>query len=309
MKCLFIVIAIFTLPLAVQCQQVGIGTLQPAAGSILDISDTAHGVVLPRMGTAARLRLPDTKGMVVFDTVAQAYFFNDGRGWTNLPPRATNVGDMLFWNGTKWTAVAAGLGGQVLTLSTGTHVPVWKGATTDTLFIDPRDQQQYSIKQFGTQIWMTQNLNYNRGITYSWCYEYSAGNCSTYGRLYDYYGALQAVPPGWHLPSEAEWDTLVNFLGGAGTAGGAMKSTSPLWEAPNAGATNSSGFNALPGGWYYQFSVTGLFNFINRNAFFWTSATPDVSSGWARLLTSGSTSVQRVNQPWQDGLSVRCVKD
>jgi|GEM_PF-4373568 len=289
-------------------QQVGIGTQQPAPGSVLDISDTARGVVLPRMGTAARLRLPDTKGMVVFDTVALSYFFNDGSGWTNLPPRANNVGDMLFWNGTKWTAVAAGLGGQVLTLSTGTHIPAWKGPTTDTVFTDPRDQQQYRIKQFGTQVWMTQNLNYG-SVSYSWCYENNGSNCDTYGRLYDYFGALQAVPPGWHLPSDAEWDTLVNYLGGTAIAGGTMKSTSALWEAPNTGATNSSGFNALPGGWFYHFSITGLFNFINRHAFFWSSTMPDPGAGWARLLTTNSTAVQRLYEPFQDGLAVRCIKD
>jgi hypothetical protein len=135
MRCFICLALIILFPLlGLKGQQVGIGTNQPVPGSILDISDTARGVVLPRMATSARLRLPNTKGMIVFDTTAAAYYFNDGTGWTNLPPKGNSAGDMLYWNGDKWACVSSGLGGQVLTLSNGSHIPSWKGPTTDTMF-------------------------------------------------------------------------------------------------------------------------------------------------------------------------------
>jgi len=303
-------IAMTFLPGVFWGQQVGIGTQNPLPGSILDISDTARGVVLPRVSTAARLRLPNHKGMVVFDSTAAGYFFNDGNGWVNLPPRGQGIGDLLYWNGNSWTAVQAGLGGQVLTLSTGSHIPTWSGPTTDTLFTDPRDHQTYRIAQLGSQIWMTQNLNYSP-VTFSWCYNFSTTNCNEYGRLYDHYGALEAVPPGWHLPSDAEWDTLVSFLGGAAVAGGAMKSLSH-WNAPNTGATNSSGFNALGAGWYYHFGLgQGIFNSLGNEANFYSSTLGGLynDTPWIRRLSKNSAAIERTSWAPQDGMSVRCVKN
>jgi len=307
---IFYFIALLLLPMLSTSQQVGIGTQNPVAGSILEISDTARGVVLPRMATSARMRLPNIKGMIVFDSTAATYFFNDGNGWTNLPPKGQNAGDLLYWNGEKWMAVPAGLGGQVLTLSTGSHIPVWSGPTTDTIFTDPRDNQQYRIAQFGKQIWMAQNLNYSP-VTWSWCYDNNTNNCGMYGKLYDYYGALSAVPPGWHLPTDAEWDTLVNFLGGPSVAGGAMKSLSS-WNAPNTGATNSSGFNVLAGGWYYHYGLgQGIFTSLGNEAFFYSSTLGGVylDTPWIRKLSRNSAAVERTGWPFQDGMSVRCIKN
>ncbi len=310
MQIIIFFVAMLFLPAICVSQQIGIGTQNPVPGSILDITDTARGVVLPRMSATARLRLSNTKGMVVFDSTAGAYFFNDGIGWVNLPPKGQGAGDLLYWNGNSWVAVQAGLGGQVLTLSTGSHIPTWSGPTTDTMFTDPRDNQSYRIAQLGSQIWMTQNLNYSP-VTFSWCYDANSTNCNTYGRLYDYYGALGAVPPGWHLPSDAEWDTLVNFLGGAAIAGGAMKSLSQ-WNAPNTGATNSSGFNALAAGWYYHFGLgQGIFNSLGNEAFFYSATLggPYNDTPWIRKLSRNSAAVERTGWPPQDGMSVRCVKN
>lgn len=298
------------LPVVSLSQQVGIGTEHPHPFSILDISDTSRGVVLPRMTTAARLRLPDAKGMVVFDSTEATYYFNDGGGWTNLPPKGQHTGDLLYWNGKKWTAVEAGLGGQVLTLSSGSHIPVWSGPTTDTMFTDPRDNQQYRIAQFGQQVWMTQNLNYSP-VSFSWCYDNSNTNCNQYGRLYDYYGALEAVPPGWHLPTDAEWDTLVNFLGGADVAGGAMKALT-TWNFPNTGATNSSGFHALASGFYYRFSLSqGIFTSLGNEAFFYSSTLGGtyLDTPWIRKLSRNTAAVERTGWSMQDGMSVRCIKN
>jgi len=92
------------------------------------------------------------------------------------------------------------------------------------------------------------NLNY---ITTSggWCYNDNTDSCAVYGRLYDWNTAMAVAPHGWHLPSEAEWYTLVDYLGGNEVAGGKMKEAGTAhWFGPNTGADNINGFTGLPGG-------------------------------------------------------------
>jgi uncharacterized protein (TIGR02145 family) len=127
-------------------------------------------------------------------------------------------------------------------------------------FIDSRDGKKYKTVCIGNQVWMAENLNYEPagGL----CYDELAENCGIYGRMYTWNevmngsaasnsnpsGVRGICPTGWHVPSAAEWEQLFTFLGGYSVAGGELKSTSNLWGSPNTGATNSSGFNALPGG-------------------------------------------------------------
>jgi len=134
-------------------------------------------------------------------------------------------------------------------------------------FTDPRDGQVYPYKKIGTQVWMTKNLNY--AAAGSLCYDNSPANCNIYGRLYDWNTAQTVAPPGWHLPSEAEWTILLNYLGGNLVAGGKMKTTTG-WNSPNEGATNSSGFSALPAGYYDSRPGMGFKEILNYSAF-WSS--------------------------------------
>jgi uncharacterized protein (TIGR02145 family) len=164
---------------------------------------------------------------------------------------------------------------------------------------------------------VTHNGPYLPGKAYCW-YNNDTVNRDTYGGLYNWAAAMNGAssssanpsgvqgvcPDGWHLPSDAEWTELTDYLGGAGVAGGKMKEAGTAhWFSPNTGATNSSGFNALPGG--------GTFDEVGRVAFFWT-ATEDVVSGpWSRGLFNNSADVSQYNfSEWQmAGFSVRCVKD
>jgi uncharacterized protein (TIGR02145 family) len=95
--------------------------------------------------------------------------------------------------------------------------------TGQTTFTDPRDGQTYNIVQIGNQTWFAENLNYATGN--SWCYDNNDSNCNIYGRLYDWQTALTACPSGWHLPSDAEWTVLTDYLGGDTVAGLKMKNT------------------------------------------------------------------------------------
>ncbi len=125
---------------------------------------------------------------------------------------------------------------------------------------DTRDGKKYKTVCIGDQQWMAENLNYVSPD--SKCWEDSAEICDVFGRLYTHAEAMAGAtttndnpsgvkgicPDGWHLPSLSEWEELADNLGGIEAAGGELKAMSELWKSPNVGATNSTGFSALPGG-------------------------------------------------------------
>ena len=181
----------------------------------------------------------------------------------------------------------------------------------------------------GNQIWMNKNLNvsrYRNGdiiaevtdqsqweslSTGAWCYyENNSANGPVYGKLYNWYAVNDPrglAPQGWHLPSDAEWTTLTNSLGGLNFAGGKMKlSGIQYWQSPNTNATNSSGFMGLPGG---DRASSGTFYNIGLNAYWWSSSEFSPSYAWYRVLYYNDGAVVRINFFKKSGLSVRCVKD
>ncbi len=177
----------------------------------------------------------------------------------------------------------------------------------DSTFTDPRDGQVYSFARIGTQVWMTRNLNYLNGN--AWYYHNHPANRAIYGLLYDWQSASTAVPPGWHLPTLAEWYTLVQTLGGEPIAGGKMKSRM-LWESPNIGATDSSGFHALPGG----LGISGSqYESIGTGAFWWTATQYSVMGqplmAWYYSLVNYTARGFSWYEDKTLGFSVRCVRD
>ena len=132
-----------------------------------------------------------------------------------------------------------------------------------------------------------------------------------YGKLYNWYAVNDPrglAPTGWHIPSDAEWTTLPAFLGGNTIAGGAMKATTG-WNAPNTGATNSSGFTGLPGGYRDE---NGEFSVIGYDGYWWTS-TEDLSDppsiAFSHLLLYDRTNANEFGLYKTYGISVRCVRD
>lgn len=169
--------------------------------------------------------------------------------------------------------------------------------------VDPAGCHYY-IVSIGTKVWMGENLKYQTGNT--WCYDNNTTNCNTYGRLYDWATAAGACPAGWHLPSDTEWTTLTSFLDEA-VAGGKMKETgTDHWLSPNTGATNSSGFTALPGGYR---DYTGVFGYLNYWARFWSATAYSPTGAWYRSLDNYNEYVDRFYDNKTAGNSVRCVKN
>ena len=150
------------------------------------------------------------------------------------------------------------------------------------------------------------NINYN-----GWCYydNDKATYGSTYGVLYQWEVAKEACPSGWHLPSFAEWTTLTSFLGGDGVAGGKMKETGIThWESPNTGATNESGFTALPGG---ARDGGGTFGGIGNNSYWWSSTERSFDNAffWYLFYNEAWLFYHSYTNCKRYGLSVRCVRD
>jgi uncharacterized protein (TIGR02145 family) len=191
------------------------------------------------------------------------------------------------------------------------------------------DGNVYRTVRIGNQVWMVENLRVTRysdstpiphvtnSITWidlssgAYCsYANDSGNVTTYGRLYNWFAVTDSpsiAPEGWRVPTDEDWQTLVDYLGGSSVAGGKLKEAGTThWDSPNTGATNESGFTALPGG---HRSYHGIFNYLGFTAYFWSSTDSNSSYAWARLLNRYHSLVVRdyFNKP--DGFSVRCVRD
>jgi uncharacterized protein (TIGR02145 family) len=111
------------------------------------------------------------------------------------------------------------------------------------------------------------------------------------------------------VPTDAEWTSLENYLGGSSVAGGKLKSTSTLWTTPNTGATNESGFSGLPGGYRSTNGTFGTYRFIGNYGYWWSSTENSTTDAWNRYLNYNSGSSVRVNNNKPDGFSVRCLRD
>ncbi len=171
-------------------------------------------------------------------------------------------------------------------------------------FTDPRDGQIYNIVDIGTQTWFAENLNYE--TSNSWWYDNNSANGDVYGRLYTWDAALTVCPDGWHLPTDDEWIVITTYLGEA-VAGGKMKETGTAhWNSPNIGATNSSGFTALP--WGYRGS-SGLFSGLGASGHWWSSSERSGTGAWSRYLYYDHGQVFRGNYYKAYGFSVRCLKN
>jgi uncharacterized protein (TIGR02145 family) len=201
--------------------------------------------------------------------------------------------------------------------------------TTTSGTVGDVDGNVYNTVIIGTQTWMAENLKttkYNDGTSislvtdgtawtnlstqgFSWYNNDAATNKDLYGALYNWYSVItgKLCPAGWHVPTDTEWTILTTWLGGETVAGGKLKETGTThWTTPNTGATNESGFTALPGGYR---SSTGPFANIGINGSWWSSTEQSPSSAWYRYMYNNFSEVSRPSTLKQNGMSVRCIKD
>jgi uncharacterized protein (TIGR02145 family) len=201
------------------------------------------------------------------------------------------------------------------------------------------DNNNYPIVEIGTQVWMAENLKttkYNDGTAIpnetdntAWRslttgaysdYDNTPSTSITYGRLYNWYtvdnnagtkvasnGGKNVCPTGWHVPADAEWSTLTTYLGGVSVAGGKLKETGTThWTSPNTGATNETGFTALPCGFH---DYDGTYDGIGNYGDWWSSTVFSTISAFNRDMYHDLSDVYRLADNNQSGFAVRCLQD
>ena len=275
----------------------------PDGSAMLDVKSTNSGFLLPRMNTIQISGISNpAAGLMVFNT---------------------DSSDFYGFNGSKWISV----------WNTGDTLADWYCGNP----INDSDGNTYNTVLIGSQCWMSENLattKYNNGTNilhvtdnsvwaalttpaYCWYNNDSTTYASTYGALYNWYAADTSIlcSTGWHVPSDEEWKTMemalgmsqseANGTGWRGTdEGEKMKSTSGWYN--NGNGTNSSGFNALPGG---SRNSSGPFFILGIYGYWWSSSEGLDMRAWFRYLYYGSDQVGQDYYAKAYGFSVRCLKN
>jgi len=183
--------------------------------------------------------------------------------------------------------------------------------------------ETYETVKIGNQTWFKRNLNYY--VEGSKCYNNTPANCTTYGKLYDWATAMaldancnssscdsqvgakhQGIcPSGWHIPSDAEWTTLTNYVGGASTAGTKLKSREG-WNSYSGVPSGSDtyGFAALPGGY-----LGNMFSDVGNKGYWWSASVDYAYFAYHRNLPNFDEGVSRSSTRKSNLQSVRCLQD
>jgi uncharacterized protein (TIGR02145 family) len=223
------------------------------------------------------------------------------------------IGDRL-----KFTGISGNYSTVLTDIPTGN-----KTITFDFIACTDGDNNHYPVVNIGPQTWMAENLKttkFNNGIdihngvgwetliepAFCW-YNNDPDNEATYGVLYNWYAVNTGdlCPTGWHVPTDGEWNNLTTNLGGASLAGGMLKETGTThWNSPNTGATDETGFKALPGGYRNQ---DGTFYNIELGCYMWSSTEYNADMAWEQNPNYNGSQLRRSMDFKMDGFSVRCL--
>lgn len=227
---------------------------------------------------------------------------------------ATNSAGTAYGNEVSFTTTAGG-GGIVTSPGAGVN---FNGYTYTSIVLG--NGQEWMAENLRTTSYangdpiqnVTDGAQWSNLTTGAWAH-YNNDNQyeNPYGKLYNWYTVddpRNVCPTGWHVPTDAEYTLLTDYLGGEPVAGGKMKSTgTQYWLTPNAAATNESGFSGLPGGKRSIFS--GAFGNIGYSGTWWSSTEETAGSAFYRSLDYSTGDVYRNDDGKVAGLSVRCLRD
>ena len=301
-----IISSILLMSMSMYGQNLGIGanTFTPDNSALLELQSTNSGLLLPRMTTIQRDSMSSSstpaQSLLIFNTTSKCFETYINNRWRQI---WCNCSTTVIYNGVIYNTI-----------------------------------------QIGDQCWMKENLRttkYNDGTSIpnvtnssTWtsttsgaycCYGNDPSNCVTYGALYNWYAVKtgKLCPSGWHVPSDAEWTTLTNYLSANSTYWCGSNSSyiakslasTTSWNSStdtcavgnNLSANNSTGFSALPGG-NRSFS-DGSFNTLGYDGYWWSSTENDGSNAWDRNLHCSNANVDRSNTNKRHGFSVRCLRD
>jgi uncharacterized protein (TIGR02145 family) len=277
------------------------GNYLPASSAILDVMATDKGILIPRLSTAQREAIyQPANGLLVFDSDKASFLYFDGAAWRSLASK-----------------------NYVDSIKQEIKLEIWA-----EIGVDDTEGHHYPAVKIGSQVWMALNLRatrYSDGSpiprvtdntawsllstpAFCWYMNDSSTYAALCGAMYNWYAVNSGIlcPEGWHVPSDAEWTILTDYLGGVSLAGGKMKEAGTThWLSPNTGASNSSGFTAIPGG----FRHNGSFWDYGYNANWWSSSDHNSTESWARKIFYYSGTVLRDVNHMNIGFSVRCLKN
>jgi uncharacterized protein (TIGR02145 family) len=251
-----------------------------------------------------------------------------------------SIDDNITTDGTgsgNFTSAITGLTGRTLyyirayatnSLGTGYGNELSFTTTDSTGTVTDIDDNTYRTVKINNLWWMAANLkvtHYRNGVeipdatdSASWVdatggvycnYNNNSSYVYLYGRLYNWYAVSDTsglAPEGWHVATDADWQAMVDFLGGDSLAGGKLKVAGiAYWTPPNVGATNESGFSAMPAGFRFP---SAEFYGIQAHGNFWTSTT-NGAGGYYRFVHCTTAAVAHYSCNPPGGFSVRCVKN
>jgi uncharacterized protein (TIGR02145 family) len=281
MKQITLVILLINFCVNVFSQHVGIGTSTPNSSALLEISSTTQGFLPPRMTITERDAIVNPAvGLTIYCTnCEELQVYSEGR-WKNA------VRD-----------TACTFGGQGIAICN----QVWMKKNLD---VDHYRNGDLIPQVTDPSVWV--NLT-----TGAWCYYNNDPLLgAVYGKLYNWYAVNDPrglAPLGWHVPSDAAWDSLSTCLGGATVAGGKMKEAGTThWLPPNTGADNSSGFSGLPGG---KRDDLGTFSNIGYHGIWWSSTEKFTDYAWHYYLYFNFSNLSGNYYFKYYGSSVRCLRD
>lgn len=257
---------------------VGIGTITPSASALLDVNSTSKGFLPPRMTAAQRTAISSpAEGLLVYQTDYPSGLF--------------------YFNAGVWSTVATPTYYPSVTIC----AQQWMDRNLDVTTYRNGDAIAY----------VTEPIAWAALTTGAWCYyNNDPSTNATYGKLYNWYAVKYSrglAPAGWHVPSDAEWTTLETCLGGSSVGGGKMKVTGlTTWLSPNTGATNTSGWAGLPGGFR---DYDGSFSNVGLNGLWWSSTESNTTNALYLYLTYTNGNITRNGFNKRSGYSVRCLRD
>jgi uncharacterized protein (TIGR02145 family) len=297
-----------------------------AASSITDISAVSGGNITNDGGSLITQRgicystspSPTTANTVIISGSGTGTFTSNITGLTAtttyyVRAYATNSAGTAYGNEVSFTTTAGG-GGIVTNPGAGV---TFNGYTYSSIVLG--NGQEWIAENLRTTSYangdpipnVTDANQWQNLTTGAWAhYNNDSQYENPYGKLYNWYTVndpRNVCPTGWHVPSDAEWTVLSDYLGGESVAGGKMKSTgTQYWQSPNTDATNESGFSGLPGGYRDD---DGTFYVIGYYGDWWSSTEDATGDAWDRYLNYDFGDVYRGSSLKTIGLSVRCLRD
>ncbi len=255
----------------------------------------------------------------------------DGTGLGSFSSFVTSLSPNTTYYLQAYASNELGVGfGNMISFTTATSPILFNaglayGSVTDV------DGNVYKTITIGSKTWMAENLKTTRyqnselistttipdkdiqeesSPEYQWVYENVESNVSLYGRLYTWYAATDSrnvCPSGWHVSTDSDWSALIDLFGGSDLAGGKIMEEGFLhWSNPNTGATNETGYTALPSGYRYPY---GLYSGSGMSTIFWASDPIAPLLGVSWVIDSNKTSIILTPNTKDNGFSIRCVKD